>query len=792
MKIASHAREIERVGAGSSTRFTIEAAGKAFEILSSGLYKDKILAIVRELSTNAYDAHVAAGTEAEPFHVHLPNTFEPHFTIRDYGIGLPDDKLREILTTYFRSTKTDSNAFVGALGLGFKSPFSFVDSFTIISFYNGFKRQYVAFKNSDGCPDLDEIGVPEDPDALAAWQGEPTTERNGLEIRVAVDRAGDHREFVHRAMQVYEHFDPQPVVTGVTGFEPRKVTVALSGNGWRLRGPGDRFDNGSARAIMGRIAYPINASSIQDLDRTLAALLTLPIDIDFELGTLEFTAGREELSYDKRLTIPNLKTALSRVRKDVQRHVEAEFAACGSEYEARKLYATYNIENRAFSRYWSQANFNVKWNGIEIKSSTMVFTMPEFEGLQFAEISTYYGGVSFSPNVIAPKGKYPAQSDIPEDVLLRPFTKGLHIGRADSLTVDAANRFTVYVNDLKKGAAGRLRQDANRNSYGRSGWGRSSSSAIVISADSAFAEKLAERLPGVNWRLLSELEAEANQRVRRKAKVRVMNDECKRRGTITISLLEEKDVDLSQGGFYVITKNGRGTTLPKGHTFDEVWGQVVGQWKLFDPKDKMIVVAPQSVEEQITKSDGKWVDLITHFKDLVDAKIDSILKLPTIDRDRNIFTLVNSGYRWTSVVEQVTLVAAGLKKDHPLSVIAKTYEQGRASSNFNTVTQLHTLAQLFERKLPAVTTNFKAEIRAAVEPYPLLAYGVEGRDFAVSTRNRQAVRDYINIHDSYRRLMQAEQARVQKTSKQEVAEIQAEVEKIVKLDRQADNTAAAE
>ena len=38
--------------------FRIEASSKAFEILANNLYKDKILAVVRELSCNAFDAHV--------------------------------------------------------------------------------------------------------------------------------------------------------------------------------------------------------------------------------------------------------------------------------------------------------------------------------------------------------------------------------------------------------------------------------------------------------------------------------------------------------------------------------------------------------------------------------------------------------------------------------------------------------------------------------------------------------------------------------------------------------------
>lgn len=73
MKIAS-SLEIEQFGEIiESEAFTIKSTGKAFEVLSSKLYKDKIRAIVRELSCNAYDSHVAAGCPDRPFDVHLPS-----------------------------------------------------------------------------------------------------------------------------------------------------------------------------------------------------------------------------------------------------------------------------------------------------------------------------------------------------------------------------------------------------------------------------------------------------------------------------------------------------------------------------------------------------------------------------------------------------------------------------------------------------------------------------------------------------------------------------------------------
>jgi HSP90 family molecular chaperone len=136
---------IERSEQFKQNAFTIRPSREAFEILSGGLYQDRILAVIRELSTNAYDAHVAAELNGikdrskRPFDVTLPSKLNPIFKIRDYGTGLSESDIFNIYTTYFGSTKQDSNDFIGALGLGSKSPFSIVSSFLVISFFNNIK-----------------------------------------------------------------------------------------------------------------------------------------------------------------------------------------------------------------------------------------------------------------------------------------------------------------------------------------------------------------------------------------------------------------------------------------------------------------------------------------------------------------------------------------------------------------------------------------------------------------------------------------------------------------------------
>ena len=117
------------------TAFSIAANASMFRILSNGLYSNKERAIIREVSCNAYDANVDAGNGHIPIEVHLPNTLEPFFSIKDSGPGLTPDQMVNVYTQYGNSTKTDNNLAIGCMGLGSKSPFSYIDSFTVISIH---------------------------------------------------------------------------------------------------------------------------------------------------------------------------------------------------------------------------------------------------------------------------------------------------------------------------------------------------------------------------------------------------------------------------------------------------------------------------------------------------------------------------------------------------------------------------------------------------------------------------------------------------------------------------------
>lgn len=310
--IINHAPQNEAIISNVSEvgEFRIRNSAKAFSILSSGLYANKVRAIIRELSCNAVDSHVAAGKQNTPFDVHLPNSMEPYFSIRDYGTGLSHDQVTNIYTTYFESTKTASNEFIGALGLGSKSPFSYTDNFTVTAVQNGKKGIYSAFINEQGVP------------SIALMMEEESTDPNGVEVRFAVEDRYDFGKFRDEARYVYEYFKLRPVVSGNSDFTFKDPDYKEENIIPGVHYVSDSYARGSY-AIMGNIKYPIDIPNGEKVLDGLQGLLSCGLVMEFKIGELDFQASREGLSYIPQ-TIDAIKNKLKALVVQLAVHVAQE------------------------------------------------------------------------------------------------------------------------------------------------------------------------------------------------------------------------------------------------------------------------------------------------------------------------------------------------------------------------------------------------------------------------------------------------------------------------------------
>jgi hypothetical protein len=286
MKIDTRPADVATLsGAKETTQFTIKASAKAFHIMSASLYSNKIRAIVRELGTNARDSHVEAGKAHVPFEVHLPTMLEPWFAVKDTGLGMTHSQAMKTYTTFFDSTKTDSDALNGCLGLGSKSPHAYTTSFSMTAIKDGRKGVYSSF--------IDDSGIP----AFALLYEEETSEENGVEVKFAVEKNQDMVYFRTESESVYSYFDVPPV-TNISTFRvtPRDYSYSRKdiAPGCHLL----KMHQGQSVAVMGNVAYPIEYLQIKNLsDSTINMIRRYSFELEFDIGEVTFQPSREHLEY---------------------------------------------------------------------------------------------------------------------------------------------------------------------------------------------------------------------------------------------------------------------------------------------------------------------------------------------------------------------------------------------------------------------------------------------------------------------------------------------------------------
>lgn len=171
------------IGGQDVQAFGMSDSAEFFTILSDTLYSDKILAVAREIICNGWDSHIVAGCEDKPLDIKLTDN---KLTIRDYGTGIPHDKIRPVYCVYGDSTKAKSDKETGGFGLGSKAPFAYTDHFTVTNWHDGVKTVYAISRGSvetGGKPDIRTIVSI--PDGVG----------KGIEVSMPIKNTDDQRRF---------------------------------------------------------------------------------------------------------------------------------------------------------------------------------------------------------------------------------------------------------------------------------------------------------------------------------------------------------------------------------------------------------------------------------------------------------------------------------------------------------------------------------------------------------------------------------------------------------------------
>ena len=367
----------ETGGIQTTSNFNIKASAHAFRILSDGLYSDKILSIVRELSCNAYDSHIAAGKKDIPFSISAPDSLEPHFVIRDYGTGLSEDDVINLYTTYFESTKQQSNEFIGALGLGSKSPFSYTDTFIVESFFNKEKKTYIVFINDTGMP------------TISKTHEELTEEDNGLKITIEV-KPNDISEWRQKIESVVREFDTLPNLN----FDIKNnFEIIKKFNNFEIRS-GYGSSSFGMYIKQGVVVYPIDNNKFvynNRLNYSYSIVLYAPI------GDIDFTASRETISYTPQ-TIENIQKLVDIYDNSINNYINISmdkyfkntiYEGISSLYEDKIISILRN-----FSHQKNYLGIDLKFNNYSLsnfKIDCSIFN----KGFE----STYHRGVNCTPKI---------------------------------------------------------------------------------------------------------------------------------------------------------------------------------------------------------------------------------------------------------------------------------------------------------------------------------------------------------------------------------------------------------
>lgn len=343
-----------------SYSFGIKKEGLAhiFNVLRNQLYSDKVLAIIREYSTNAVDAHTEVGKLDKPIKVTLPNQLSPYFKVRDYGRGLTEEQIGHVYAMYGESTKRGTNEQIGQLGLGSKSAFAYGDNFVINSFVKGEKTSYNAF--------IDDTQIGQ----ISKLTSEKSKTEDGIEIVIPA-KEGDFEAFRDKALSLFTHFEVKPEIEGAdhNNFYGEQSKSLMHSDDWTIRESGDSV------AVMGNIAYPLSTSAL-DLpynSSEYSLLGDVSLCLYFNIGDLDISASREALQYTdetKEVIISKLKSII----KEIPKLVSDEMADCKNLWEAKMIYGKLFSHGGLGSRLRNVLdNQTLYWNGKKVQDNHFSF-----------------------------------------------------------------------------------------------------------------------------------------------------------------------------------------------------------------------------------------------------------------------------------------------------------------------------------------------------------------------------------------------------------------------------------
>lgn len=308
MELETKDHKMTSGGLGKTIAYTMDTSGVIFDTLFQKLYSNPIGSIVREIYTNAMEV----STPDKPPILHCPSLISPEFWIRDFGPGLSFDQMKSVYTVAGASTKRTSNEFIGAFGLGAKSPFAYADSYTVTSWQNGIRSTYLVYRDKERIPSMSVVNEV------------PSSEPSGLEVRIGVS-VKDVGSWWEAIVSQLRGMPILPTLMNTT------KTIPPLPPGQHAFGPVS-FNSVFSQACL-RMGGPLYYVVLPTMSVPLSGIGLL---IDAPIGSVDLTPSRENLLYSTK-TKDYLKKVIEEFIDHHRKDIVAKFSACTDIYDASLL-----------------------------------------------------------------------------------------------------------------------------------------------------------------------------------------------------------------------------------------------------------------------------------------------------------------------------------------------------------------------------------------------------------------------------------------------------------------------
>lgn len=354
---------VETSGQLKEKLFSVGDYGMVFDILRNKMYSNPILAICREISCNARDAHREVGKHDVPIQIQLPNAIESFYKIKDFGPGINPDRIENIFIKYGVSTKRDNNIQTGAFGMGAKTPFSYSDTFSIITNCDGVKYNYACF--------IDETKVGK----IALLSKHETNEPNGTEIIIPV-KSSDYNLFRDATEQSTRFWKIKPDIKGDLTYNA--INFILEGSNWAIYHNTDYNYRQVISLIIDGISYPLDHSFLNKSNHKffISGALKGNLLIYINNGEISLSANREQIYLDQK-TKDVISSKLNDLVSEIKQNAINKINSFDNLWDAQ-VYYVFDLK----------ANFHsldflghLQWNNIDLVN----YFKSEIESLQFVK-----------------------------------------------------------------------------------------------------------------------------------------------------------------------------------------------------------------------------------------------------------------------------------------------------------------------------------------------------------------------------------------------------------------------